>query len=190
MPAIRLLTLGCPLRQLYAARFPTLYRWVIARHGVVSGPRAIDIGVETWANAFCSGDYVGRWLWSDAPNTGDPVGHPMLDGVHGHVLGRVDAYASFIPMPPDSAHLVGRRELELCIGLGAHTHYLEPTQEKVAWLVDYLLQECFAAEGRPIDGINAGANGSDGQAAKPLAAWGLLGGFVVGGFLAWLGRRR
>ena len=83
LPAIRLLTLGCPLRQLYAARFQTLYRRVIERRGSVSGPFASDIGVECWANAYCSGDYVGRWLWCAVADDGDPVGHLMLDGVDG-----------------------------------------------------------------------------------------------------------
>ena len=74
---VRLLTAGCPLRQLYAARFPTLYRWVLRKDGVFCGPRAEDIGVRQWLNAFTSGDYVGRWLWSrDGPND-DLLGHPL-----------------------------------------------------------------------------------------------------------------
>ena len=66
LPPLQLLTLGCPLRQLYAARFPGLYAWVLANNGHVFGPRAADIGAARWMNAFCSGDYVGRWLWSNA----------------------------------------------------------------------------------------------------------------------------
>lgn len=192
LPAIRLLTLGCPLRQLYAARFPTLYRWVIERRGAVSGPLASDIGVECWANAYCSGDYVGRWLWSAVPDDGDPVGHPMLDGVDGQALGRIDAYAGFVPMPPAAHDLQGLRELEQCVGLGAHTHYFEPDQAKIAWLVDHLLQ---AGGGGPVEpaidndldadvgrrGVAAPEDGAGRatEAGGRLVAWGMAAGVAL-----------
>ena len=71
-----LLTLGCPLRQLYGWRFPHLYRW--ARHDFnVSAsswkpndlsdkvqPDPAALGVEAWVNAYGSGDYVGASLWA------------------------------------------------------------------------------------------------------------------------------
>jgi hypothetical protein len=168
---VRLFTLGCPLRQLYAARFPTLYRWVITRHGAVSGPRAADIGVERWLNAFSSGDYVGRWLWSDHdPDDGaskddttrDVVGHPMADTVDARAFGRADAYAPFHPVPPNEAKLARAVELEVCLGLGAHTHYFEPEQTRVAWLIDFLIRAdappAGAAPGLP---IAAGPSGFD-----------------------------
>lgn len=136
---IQLLTLGCPLRQLYAARFPTLYRWVIARRGEITGPRADDIGVARWINGFCSGDYVGRWLWSDSPDDGDPVGHPMVDTVGASAFGRRDAYDPFDPMPPLAQPFASAREVEVCLGFGAHTHYFDKGQETVAWLIDSLI---------------------------------------------------
>ena len=136
---VRLLTLGCPLRQLYAARFPSLYKWVVAPHKGGNGPKAADIGVDLWANAFTSGDYVGRWLWSSPAVEGDAIGHPMVDTVHPATLGRTDAYSSFNPMPPDSHPLATAQELEVCLGVGAHTHYLEPDQGNVAWLIDHLV---------------------------------------------------
>ena len=154
LPEIRMLTLGCPLRQLYAARFPTLYRWVIERRaattgmadlaGAITGPRAHDIGVARWVNAFCAGDYVGRWLWSDSPapadNT-DPVGHPMIDNADRATrFGREFAYDGFDPMPPVVAPFQSDRELEVCLGFGAHTHYFEPDQADVAWLIDTLVR--------------------------------------------------
>jgi hypothetical protein len=140
---IRLLTLGCPLRQLYSARFPTLYRWVLARHRngegqEIDGPQAKDIGVDRWTNAFCSGDYVGRWLWSAAA-PGDPIGHPMADTTHLKPLGRADAYGGFDPMPPLAAAMAASPEVEVCLGLGAHTHYLEREQTTVAYLIDHLV---------------------------------------------------
>ena len=154
LPVINLLTLGCPLRQLYAARFPTLYRWILKRRRRVSGPLASDIGVERWANAFCSGDYVGRWLWSDSPKSQDVIGHPMVDRVNDRIFGRADAYAEFQPMPPQAPELAWTRELEACLGVGAHTHYFEPGQTTVAWLVDYLVNAppVDASGGRPGQG--------------------------------------
>ncbi|MEO8925286.1 MAG: hypothetical protein ABI330_21095, partial [Caldimonas sp.] len=135
---IRLVTLGCPLRQLYAARFPSLYGWVLRQHGGGNGPLAADIGAHRWANAYTSGDYVGRWLWS-SPGGGDVLGHPMSDTVHPSVLGRGSAYSPFSPMPPDARALKAMSEFELCLGLGAHTHYFEPDQAVVAWLIDLVV---------------------------------------------------
>src|SRR5205823_388651 len=43
---LELLTAGCPLRQLYAARFPVLYEWVLQEHGGALGPLAQDVGVN------------------------------------------------------------------------------------------------------------------------------------------------
>jgi len=144
LPPVSLLTLGCPLRQLYAARFPGLYAWVLARNGAMFGPRAADVGVQRWMNAFCSGDYVGRWLWSHA---GDEAAlrHPMVDTLDADPFGRADAYTGFDPMPPVDTVLDAAREAEVCLGLGAHTHYFERDQTTVAWMIDYLVRA------RPVD---------------------------------------
>jgi len=153
---VRLLTLGSPLRQLYAARFPSLYGWVLRKHGAGNGPTAADIGAERWANAFTSGDYVGRWLWSSPAAGEDALGHPMVDTVHPPVLGRTDAYSLFEPMPPAAHPLATAAELEVCLGLGAHTHYLDPDQANVAWLINYL-----------ITAAPLGAGNAAGDAAPP-----------------------
>ena len=136
---VRLLTLGCPLRQLYAARFPSLYGWVLASHPAGNGPEAADIGVERWANAYTSGDYVGRWLWSSPAELVGPLGHPATDTLQTPLYGRTDAYAPFVPMPPTASSFPHAREFEVCLGLGAHTHYFEPDQAAVAWLIDHLV---------------------------------------------------
>ena len=153
LPPVNLLTLGCPLRQLYAARFPGLYAWVLARNGALFGPRAADLGVQRWMNAFCSGDYVGRWLWSHA---GDEAAlrHPMVDTLDADPFGRADAYTGFDPMPPVDTVLDAAREAEVCLGLGAHTHYFERDQTTVAWMIDYLVRA------RPIDDADAPAGGA------------------------------
>ena len=56
--------------------------------------------------------------------SGDAIGHPMVDSVHPPELGRTDAYSDFNPMPP-AAHLLSTaQEIEVCLGVGAHTHCL------------------------------------------------------------------
>ena len=151
LPPVSLLTLGCPLRQLYGARFPGLYAWVTARNGDVFGPRATDVGVQRWMNAFCSGDYVGRWLWSNAAH--HPVlEHPMANTVGHDPFGRVDVYTGFNPAPPAEGRLREAREVEVCLGLGAHTHYLERGQTTVAWMIDWLVHALPLGQGDgPVD---------------------------------------
>jgi len=143
--SIRMLTLGCPLRQLYAARFPTLYEWVLDTERRPNGPSADDIGVDVWVNAFGSGDYVGRWLWSQHVD-GLQRYHPLYDGV-GHLLprGRQQAYDLFDPMPPTAAELQRLREYETCIGFAAHTHYFDPPRRRSAVSVVALLADQLIA---------------------------------------------
>jgi hypothetical protein len=139
LPPVSLLTLGCPLRPLYAARFPCLYGWVLARNGDTFGPTAGDIGAERWMNGFCSGDYVGRWLWSGARATA-VLGHPADMTLGSRGFGRSDVYGGFQPDPPVEELLAPAREVEVCLGLGAHTHYLEAEQASVAWMIDWLVR--------------------------------------------------
>jgi len=138
LPPVHLLTLGCPLRQLYAARFPGVYDWVMRAGDGRAGPRADDIGVARWLNGYCSGDYVGRWLWSDA--RGLRYTHPTTATLMAPAFGRVDVYGGFHPAPPIDPAFVAAREAEVCLGLGAHTHYLEDDQVTVAWMIDHLLR--------------------------------------------------
>lgn len=150
---VRLFTLGSPLRQLYAARFPTLYRWVLAEPsdapGII-GPRASDIGVERWFNAFTSGDYVGRWLWSKRDPHDCPKSiHPCDDKAEG--LGRQDAYQAWHPASLDLKALMQSTEAETCLGMGAHTHYFEPDQLMVAWMIDVLVVAPIRGGARAVD---------------------------------------
>jgi hypothetical protein len=130
---IRLFTMGNPIRQLLNRFFPHQYVWVRAipdnalepvpplppdeAWRVNLTPSHVALGVEQWSNAYRSGDYVGRGLWQDewfrrtesTPNAG--------------------AY----PEPIKVFTRAGAEEM--CIGLGAHTHYWNDTAPDVR---DYL----------------------------------------------------
>lgn len=117
---VSMLTAGCPLRQLYALRFPTLYQWVRRppRGAATSpiGPSPDACGVDRWLNAYGSGDYVGRYLWladASADRWTRGVLHP--------------------PRPPANGSQVDHHEF--CTGAAAHTHYFDADNILVgAWL--------------------------------------------------------
>ena len=142
LPPVLLLTMGCPLRQLYGWRFPHLYEWArhdsdqpAARGSVIAAdqrPQPGELGVRRWVNAYRSGDYVGRWLWRPdrcddqfVPAGPAPAGwHPRRD-LHDEV-GVRDASGS-------------RREF--CIGAGAHMHYWDDTAPEIAVELDALIAD-------------------------------------------------
>jgi hypothetical protein len=113
-----LLTMGCPLRQLYSLRFPHQYAWARHNNSVWPGtePNPTDLGVAQWVNVYRSGDYVGRYLWH--PDTGE---NPW----------QKDAYQE------SETALSSRREL--CMGSGEHTHYWDATAPKIAKELDRLI---------------------------------------------------
>ena len=102
--------MGCPLRQLYAQRFPAQYRWAC-------DPDPAQLGVRRWFNAWGAADYVGRWLWSSG-------GILPLDV-------SLRAYGEPVVAAPD--------RFDACIGSDAHTHYFEPEQVNVRGLLIALL---------------------------------------------------
>jgi hypothetical protein len=110
---IDLLTAGCPLRQLYAARFPHLYGWAMqpGANGM-AGPSRQDVGVQRWINLYTSGDYVGRWLWADVP-----AAYDAWQGKRGPAV----------------------RQADVCVGTGAHTHYFEIGEPLMAEWIDTLV---------------------------------------------------
>jgi hypothetical protein len=131
---LRLLTLGCPLRQLYAARFPTLYRWTVAGINGRYGPLAKELGANQWVNAYTSGDYVGRWLWTADSESKAPIGQPLMESIKPPHLMRSSVYDLLSEVPdPDVT------EVEACLGVGAHTHYFDADQRVVGRLLDYLV---------------------------------------------------
>jgi hypothetical protein len=114
-------TVGSPLRDLYAEHFPLLYRWMGPNAGgfAQAGPRASDIGAVEWVNAFRSGDYVGRWVWT-------PSEQPYRIALVG-ADGRVEAERA------------GDRT-QFCLGAGAHTHYFSNDAVALAVELDRLIE--------------------------------------------------
>ncbi|MFL6574800.1 MAG: hypothetical protein ACJ8G4_23815 [Burkholderiales bacterium] len=107
---LSLVTVGSPLRDLYAERFPLLYRWMGARQSgfADAGPPAAALGATEWVNACRSGDYVGRFIWT--PSTDRALAGPKFGVAAIGADGRV------------RAERAGDRS-EFCLGAGAHTHY-------------------------------------------------------------------
>jgi hypothetical protein len=121
---VALVTLGSPLRDLYAQRFPLLYGWVSPRHTAFAdaAPAAADIGAVEWVNACRSGDYVGRFLWTP-DSEGARFSVAALDAD-----GRVEARRA------------GDRT-EFCLGAGAHTHYFSHDAVALAVEIDRLVSK-------------------------------------------------
>jgi hypothetical protein len=122
--SIRLFTVGSPLRQLYAERFPDLYGWV-TDHG---GPEAKKLyGVEFWLNGYRTGDYVGRALWEDL------LFRPAF---------------RYGPHPRDLLRqALQRREnhADFSLGAGAHTHYFDENAPLSGVALDALISMRHAA---------------------------------------------
>jgi hypothetical protein len=118
---IALVTVGSPLRDLYAEHFPLLYRWMGSREGgfATAGPRASDIGAVEWVNACRSGDYVGRFVWTLSRR----AFRIALVGSDGRV----------------EAERAGDRT-EFCLGAGAHTHYFTDDAVALAVEIDRLIE--------------------------------------------------
>jgi hypothetical protein len=136
---IKLLTMGNPARQLLNRFFPYLYDWIKSEpdngaHPLpgpqLTAPASIpdahlphpnDLGLKQWVSAYRSGDYVGRSLWLDewylrTPKDADPGTNPPL-----------------LAQSEDGTRA------EMCIGAGAHTHYMDDTAPDMAWVLDHLI---------------------------------------------------
>jgi hypothetical protein len=118
---VALVTVGSPLRDLYAERFPLLYRWVSPRSAEFANaaPTAADVGASEWVNACRSGDYVGRFLWT--PDSAARFGVATA-GADGRV----------------QAQRAGDRT-EFCLGAGAHTHYFDNDAIALTMEIDRLV---------------------------------------------------
>ena len=123
---IALVTVGSPLRDLYAELFPLLYRWMGSREAgfAAARPSASEIGAVEWVNACRSGDYVGRFVWT-LPRDAFRI---ALVGADGRV----------------EAERAGDRT-EFCLGAGAHTHYFSNDAVALAVEIDRLIEREPAA---------------------------------------------
>jgi hypothetical protein len=119
---ISLVTVGSPLRDLYAERFPLLYGWMGSNwSGFASArPNASDIGAVEWVNACRSGDYVGRFIWTP------PADAKRFCIATVDATGRADATRA------------GDRT-EFCLGAGGHTHYFSDDAVALAAEIDRLI---------------------------------------------------
>jgi hypothetical protein len=127
---VALVTVGSPLRALYARRFPLLYRWMGSNGAgfATAEPAAATIGAIEWVNAYRSGDYLGRFLWT----------------THGSEY-------SIARLGPDGeveAKRAGDRA-EFCLGAGAHTHYFSDDAVALAVEIDRLVD----GRGKRVDGV-------------------------------------
>lgn len=119
-------SMGSPLRQLYSVAFPHIYNWVTNdRENKTVGPEPKTLGLRQWVNAYCSGDYVGRYLWRSRNNTTEELFKPS---------------SSTEDKDKDkdkSLEQDGYREF--CLGAGAHTHYWDGINDRVADEINLLI---------------------------------------------------
>ncbi|MCI1191752.1 hypothetical protein MOJ79_07845 [Calidifontimicrobium sp. SYSU G02091] len=127
-----LVTLGSPLRDLYAARFPLLYRWMGPAPAAFAhaAPQPSLLGLHEWVNAYRSGDYVGRALWTPP------------DAAGAFDVARIDAQQHAVAARRD-----GRSEF--CLGAGAHTHYFADDAAALAAEIDRLIAGASPHAHRP-----------------------------------------
>ena len=118
------LSFGCPLRQIYALRFPDRYRWAADFESASwEESRACSPGeleVRAWSNLYRSGDYIGRTLW-----------HPPK------AFRNDDAWSD---TRMESAS--GDRR-ELCIGAGSHNRYWDSPE--LADELDFLIRRACSS---------------------------------------------
>ncbi len=122
---LSLVTVGSPLRDLYATRFPFLYPWMGEPPESFEGasPRTSDLAATRWINAYRAGDYVGRSIWT--PPTQETMFRVATVSADGQVKGASrDADRT-----------------EFCLGAGAHTHYFTNDAVALAVEIDGLVGE-------------------------------------------------
>lgn len=121
---ISLVTVGCPLRQLYGLRFPYIYGFAGDHVLPCDDPHPKDLQLLVWINAYRTGDYVGRYLWRhDDPWV--PASALCPDSWEAGKLVNSQVFVS-----------ADGRHLELAIGPGAHTHYWDHTGKQTGEILD------------------------------------------------------
>jgi hypothetical protein len=120
LPKVYFFSMGSPLRQLYSVAFPHLYNWVGNNDSDLQfqgqSPKPQALGLEKWVNTYCSGDYVGRYLWkSSDTNSSQDLFKP-------NVISEEEKHREF------------------CLSAGAHTHYWDGIYDRVADEIDSLIE--------------------------------------------------
>ena len=108
--------MGSPLKQLYALRFPHMYKWITLDEQA-DRPTGDLLGVRKWSNDYRSGDYVGRATWRQ--NDQDPT--------------------TYDPERYDNTGTM----MERCIGPGAHTHYWDDSADVIGAELDAIVTEAI-----------------------------------------------
>ncbi len=119
---LSLVTVGSPLRDLYAAMFPFLYRWMGPQPASFadSAPEPSEVHVGQWVNAYRAGDYVGRSIWTSPDETA--MFRVATVSADGEVLASTNGHRT-----------------EFCLGAGAHTHYFNNDAIALAVAIDALV---------------------------------------------------
>jgi hypothetical protein len=125
---VYVLTVGSPLHQIYARRFPHLYRWVDPDSTSIKPPCEpalvipdtlrpcpSELGIKLWMNAYGASDYIGRSLWR--PETSPAIWESRL-----------------------SKDTLGSRQ-EFCVGSGGHIHYLDGTFPEIGKQLDMVIRD-------------------------------------------------
>jgi hypothetical protein len=137
--------MGSPLRQLLNRFFPHQYRWVREvpdnAKPVATGSATLDLsstpspdllGLKSWTNAYRSGDYVGRGLW--VSDWFRRTKGPDAEGAY-----------------PQNIEVLGDdQKSEMCIGLGAHTHYWDETAPDIRDQLDLLIVKSSPTPPEPV----------------------------------------
>lgn len=122
---IYLFTMGCPLRQLYNLRFPDVYAWVGRQPSQAAIQLTPSQRITKWTNAYATGDYIGRNLWTGDDISYNPGTLFQDDGVRN----------------------------EMCIGEGGHIRYWDWRCDEIAEELDRLIIELLSrnapAKGQP-----------------------------------------
>jgi hypothetical protein len=125
-------SMGNPLRQLYSVGFPHLYNWVInykndykdyGQDRLGNKPKPEDLELEQWVNAYCSGDYIGRYLWRSSTTNEKKLFKPSSSVEKTENISEKDKYREF------------------CLGAGAHTQYWNATANRVADEINRLIDK-------------------------------------------------
>ena len=175
MARMYLMTMGTPLRDLYAFAFPHLFAWVGTRRNttaasgfarkesrsleerleegrrVAAPPLPIDAAPDPYD--------LGVARWVNAYRSGDYVGRSLWRGSMPQAqdwwlrAAPADARSRYPDdVPPIiyvSEDVVGSRR-ELCIGAGSHTHYWDESAKAIALELDSLIDSALALPVLPV----------------------------------------